>query len=318
MKNCLKCDFEIDREDYNFCPYCGARLDEEDYRPRRELSMAEFSRAMEPFEYKVLPDDGGYKITKVKSAFITSAIIPRGVTVIGYRAFANCKDMLTVTIPDTVTEISHTAFPGCNKLGHVIFTGDREQWSSIAIGHTNAHITRNRITFLGEACSKDGEEGDESDYDAILAPFATVRDNDFLTVIELKDKEARSVTVPEPFNLIGQDAFKSCHNLESVTITADIFIIKEGVFRDCINLKHIKLPDDLRDIYSYAFENCRSLESLFIPKSAFISGYNIFNGCTSLKTIRFGGTKKAWKESRCPIKNKECLKKVKILYECKE
>lgn len=318
MKKCFRCNFEIENEDYNFCPYCGGRLDDDGPKRPTPLSQEEFIEAMTPFEYKYLPEQEGYKLVKVKSKFINSAVIPRGVVEIGYAAFRNCKSLLTVTIPDTVTLISHTAFPGCDKLQHVIFTGDKGQWNSIDIGNENAHLTLNRITYLGEAPSKDGEEGDESDYDAILAPFATVRDNDFLTVIELKDKEARSVTVPKPFNLIGQDAFKSCHNLESVTITADIYTIKEGVFRDCINLKHIKLPDDLRGIDSYAFENCRSLESLFIPKSIFKFGYNIFNGCTSLKTIRFGGTKKAWKESRCPIKNKECLKKVKILYECKE
>ena len=38
------------------------------------------------------------------------------VTVIGGRAFENCKKLTSITIPDTVTSIYYSAFEGCSNL----------------------------------------------------------------------------------------------------------------------------------------------------------------------------------------------------------
>jgi hypothetical protein len=47
---------------------------------------------------------------------IITIVIPEGVTQIGVRAFLNCKQLTTVTLPSTLLEIENEAFSGCSAL----------------------------------------------------------------------------------------------------------------------------------------------------------------------------------------------------------
>lgn len=52
---------------------------------------------------------------------ITAYDIPEGVTAIGDKAFAGCRDLRSVTIPAGVTRIGDGAFAGCTALVEVTF-----------------------------------------------------------------------------------------------------------------------------------------------------------------------------------------------------
>ena len=47
---------------------------------------------------------------------VTSVVIPEGVKIIGRGAFSDCRDLVNVTLPDTVREIREVAFRGCSSL----------------------------------------------------------------------------------------------------------------------------------------------------------------------------------------------------------
>ena len=64
-------------------------------------------------------------------------IIPDGIKVIGTSAFADCHNLISITIPNTVTNIDDNAFYGCINLKNIYFHGTVEEWKSIEISNTH-------------------------------------------------------------------------------------------------------------------------------------------------------------------------------------
>ena len=81
----------------------------------------------------IIPTDGSIKRIG-NMAFLHKApmhlVIPDGVKSIGYRAFAESKNLRSVYIPESVQEIS-CAFERCSELENIFFGGSREQWEAI-------------------------------------------------------------------------------------------------------------------------------------------------------------------------------------------
>lgn len=50
---------------------------------------------------------------------------------IGFLAFYNCSSLTSITISNSVTSIGSYAFSGCSSLTEIIYTGTKEQWSSL-------------------------------------------------------------------------------------------------------------------------------------------------------------------------------------------
>lgn len=62
-----------------------------------------------------------YAVVTKCAASATSVKIPdtvegKVVTIIGKSAFANCVELVSVTLPDTIEEIGNSAFEGCSSL----------------------------------------------------------------------------------------------------------------------------------------------------------------------------------------------------------
>ena len=78
------------------------------------------------------------------------------------------------------------------------------------------------------------------------------------------------------------------------------YIIGEGVtwigqqaFRDCSGLTSVTIPNSVTSIGEYAFYNCSSLTSVTIPNSVTSIGQNAFSGC-KIDNIYFSGTMEEW------------------------
>lgn len=63
-------------------------------------------------------------------ASLQKVIITGGTSISNY-AFANCKSITTIVIPDTVTTIGYHAFAGCSNLTSIKYCGTEEQWLAI-------------------------------------------------------------------------------------------------------------------------------------------------------------------------------------------
>ena len=94
-----------------------------------------------------------------------------------------------------------------------------------------------------------------------------------------------SVTIPNSVTSIGDGAFAFCSGLTSVTIPNSVTSIGEGVFFGCTGLTTMTIPNPVTSIGGYAFYVCSGLTSVTIPNSITSIGYGVFYGCTGLTTM---------------------------------
>lgn len=211
---------------------------------------------------------------------ITSIVIPNSITQIGYGAFRNCKKLVTVDIPDSVTSIGNSAFYGCSELSEITLS---ERITSISDS-----------TFYG--CTK---------LTTICIPnsITTIYNNAFtncqgLTTIIIPNNvetiksgafqgcsNLTNINLSSKMTQIYASTFDGCTNLTTIFIPNSITIIDNNAFQNCVNLTSIIFPRNLLSIGNYAFKGCTGLTAIIIPHNVSIIGYSIFDDCTGLNAI---------------------------------
>ena len=111
------------------------------------------------------------------------------------------------------------------------------------------------------------------------------------------NKYSGKVTIPKTINVkgdayvvktIGEEAFKNCTNLTSVSLPSSIVTIGSSSFYDCTNLASITIPDNTKEILWGAFSGCTSITKIKIPNSVEEIGYYAFSRCSKLTAVEIG------------------------------
>ena len=84
---------------------------------------------------------------------------------------------------------------------------------------------------------------------------------------------------------IGEEAFRYCDNLTSVSIPESVTSIGDSAFYGCYSLTGVNIPDGVTSIGGGAFFDCRSLTNVFIPESVMFIGVVPFGWCFSLSSF---------------------------------
>ena len=84
---------------------------------------------------------------------------------------------------------------------------------------------------------------------------------------------------------IGNQAFRGCRSLASITIPSSVTSIEISAFYYCCPLASITIPDGVTSIGDSAFSECSSLASISIPNAATSIGGSAFYNCRSLASI---------------------------------
>ena len=217
------------------------------------------------WHYNVSPDEKYYTYTVINGeAMITEVdpelsgdiIIPSTlggypVTRIGECAFAACKDITSVIIPDSVTTILSEAFSGCTAL------------TSITIPDTMISIGAGVFFDTGYYNNEDNWE------DNVLYIGKHLVDTHY-------EEISGNCVIKDGILTIAGQAFGSCTDLTSITIPYGVTSIGESAFHDCTKLTSITIPDSVKKIGDFAFEYCENLESINLPDSAIDIGWNAF------------------------------------------
>ena len=107
-------------------------------------------------------------------------------------------------------------------------------------------------------------------------------------------KYTGNVTIPESFTYngvtysvtsIGNEAFRSCSGLTSVTIGNSVTSIGILAFYGCSGLTSVTIPNSVTSIGSNAFSGCSGLTSVTIPNSVTSIEYDAFWGCSGLTSV---------------------------------
>ena len=182
-------------------------------------------------------DDGTCYVKGIGNFKGTDLVIPSktadGKTVVGIErgAFKGCTDLVSVTIPDSITEISfYGVFEGCTSL------------ANIQVDSANTKF-----------CSIDGILFDKDQTKLIRYPAG---------------KTNSSYEIPDGVKYIEDYAFESCAALTDVDIPDSLTSISAHAFENCVGITSIYIPNNVSEVGEYAFDGCTSLTSIYVGSSS--------------------------------------------------
>lgn len=88
-----------------------------------------------------------------------------------------------------------------------------------------------------------------------------------------------SISIPSSVTLIGDKAFRFCSSLASITIPNGVTSIGEEALSMCSILKTVEIPNSVTSIGDQAFRNCPKLRNITIPNSVTSIGNRTFFHC---------------------------------------
>ena len=199
------------------------------------------------------------------------------VTSIGNRAFAEKTNIISVVIPESVTNIEYDIFAGCASLTSIKVDeknpvyDSRNNCNAIILTATNELIVGCQTTIIPSSVTSIGN--------------GSFKDCIGLTNIE----------IPSSVTSIGASSFSNCIGLISIEIPSTVTSIVSNVFSGCASLTSIKV-DEKNPVYD-SRNNCNAIiltatnelmvgcQATIIPSSVEIVGYSAFFKCTNLTSI---------------------------------
>lgn len=216
---------------------------------------------------------------------------------IGYHAFKDNTDLVSVTLSDGITSICSYAFYKCSRLRQLIMSSsvksinanafegcelervditDLAAWCNIFFENEYSNPLRyrnttNRSTMLylnGEAISGD-----------VIIPngTTTICHSAFYYC-----EDITNVSIPNSVTSIGNGAFFACDGLTKVTIPGNVKSIGEEAFMWCDNLTELILQEGVESIGRSALQACDKISDIVIPSSVTSIHPEAFWGCNNL------------------------------------
>ncbi|MBP5629056.1 MAG: leucine-rich repeat protein [Bacteroidaceae bacterium] len=164
---------------------------------------------------------------------IISLTIPSSVTSVGQYAFYGLMSLTSVTIPNTVTSIGASAFSGCSGLT-AVHISDLAAWCRISFGNAYANPLN-------------------------IAPH-----------LYLNGEEITSLAIPSSITSLTTYAFTGWTGLTSVTIPSTVTKIGNNTFDGCTGLTEVIVERTTpASINAYTFRDVPA--TLYVPSSAVTS-----------------------------------------------
>ena len=258
---------------------------------------------------KTIPDYAFYMSSASKNSALAKVEIPYA-TSIGSNAFAYCKSLSEIVLPESLSQIGEKAFYYCTGLKKILSFA-----TIVPSMAAQASNSSSRQIFVPDAAvASYTADTNWSNFGSIQSmnnyPFevngifylidpathtATVT-YDFLTYDSIYDDwyPVQSLDIPATINVNGNEytvtaiadkAFYYCKTLQSVALPASITSIGSSAFYECTNLQSVNIPEGVTKIPDSAFLGCSSLTSIDLPSSIQAIESKAFYGCTGITEI---------------------------------
>ena len=245
---------------------------------------------------------------------IKTVTIENGVTNIGYRAFANCTSLTSISVPDSVQIIDECAFQGCHSLSKVDLGKGIKKIGKNAFDDCFSLLNISVDESNQYYCAIDGNMYSRDK--RILEQYAIGKKNESFTiptfVTTIGDRALADATnlttviIPDNVTEIEEWAFYLCKKLTTVSIGNGVLSIGDLAFYNCIAITSVKLGNNITSIGDNAFYNCNALTKIIIPSSVTIIGDNAFGYCSNLNIYpevekQPIGWSSSWNSSNRPV-----------------
>lgn len=211
------------------------------------------------------------------------------VKVIGNQAFSFCTNLISISIPNSVTEIGQEAFQYCIRLTSIAIPNGVTNIGRYAFKHCTG-LTSVNIPNCETEISYKAFEGCTGLISATIFPPS--KRNKFSGKIEWIWREVfvdctgpTSITIPDGVKKIPPRAFERLEQLTSVTIPNSVSSIGDYAFSGCSGLTNVTIPNSVSSIGVCAFSGCSSLTNVTIPSSVTKISDSAFGGCTGLTSV---------------------------------
>lgn len=169
-------------------------------------------------------------------ASLRTVKMQHGTKKIGRGAFAHCKRLLNVSLPNDLQVLEEEVFRGCENL--------------------TALMIPSTVQSVGEHCFL----GCHSlVYLKLPETMTSLPEGCFCGCSSLV-----GLSLPSMLRYLGKEVFASC-GLQELSLPQSLQYIGEGAFRGCASLEQVNLPFSLVKVESEAFQGCCSLQLDFLP-----------------------------------------------------
>lgn len=237
-------------------------------------------------------------------------------------ALYDCNDLLTLTLPKTLTKIEKFSISKCASLEviegleRIVSIGEHgmsycSSLKTVTFGTSLERVgfaalegcaalremtlpfvgaTRNENTYLGYIFGARYADFSKGYYPhtllrvTLLSGCRTLGKNAFYECVTLKE-----VALPDTLEEIGIRAFYNCTSLYSVALPDSLKTLRENAFLACDGLVFVTFGKGLTSMGINAFMNCDSLEEVSLPSSLSSLPASAFAGCVALEELDLGG-----------------------------
>lgn len=226
------------------------------------------------------------------------------VQIIAANAFLDCNYLERIILPTTINEIGNAAFKGCTNL------------KTVSNFPTTLETIADELFFNCKALSQFqlSEQVKSIGRSAFLG-CANLKSLPLPQGLKTLGYQAfansglEQITLPASLTTMGDEVFKQCRNLQTVTFTPGFVLalpkltfntcqsltkvtlqgtmveISENAFLGCNKLSNLVIPEGILTIDKTAFKNCSSLANITLPSTLDMIGRECFAGCTALEQI---------------------------------
>ena len=222
-------------------------------------------------------------------------------------AFGGCASLISVTLPESLTDIPYGAFKDTPWYNNLEWVDNIKYINKVAM---ESKYEATALNFReGTIAIADGFYHNQYSVSQVNLPSSVryIGSSAFTglqcTTVKLPsslkkigagafagafaESKLTSVELPESLEEIGENAFSTCEKLSSLKISSSVKKIGANAFEKCA-LETLTVPANVEEIGNYAFAYNKSL--LRVDYQAPVLSEWIFSNCTALERVTLGGS----------------------------